>query len=501
MSVPYTNPAVLWSLPPDQFNEWRSVNDLPLLFAYLSTKLPGFGDWLRESGLDAPAFCKIVPTGELFFGTEKRIFLKSQDASERHAFFRRPNALPLLQLPDVAAGDRKEVEPYFCWAKRVLRRKRYFDSDPRGQGKTDSFIYNSWSATAEPLSSRASLFQQFQVLKLGQIVLPNGTMIGRRNLDFVDLDFVEIRGQFHGPWETQIHFSSMREVRIIDALLHHVTLYRCPLPELRARGSEFQNSKFIECDGHSASFEGGRLNRVEFQHGTFLPTFDGTDLLEVEFRPAKSTAPTAVADAFRILRSACQGLGRRREAAAAYYRERVYERKALFNPYLDRREAFPPMRYGGKLKDIYFFWYSGQFADEDAVQYALLVLAFHARVWLTPKYFLRAFAYKVKWLSSLLDWCLWGYGERPGCIFSFALAVILAFTIAFVYGHEGLQQFPKKDLWLNSAYFSIVTFSTLGYGDISPTSNLMKIICAAEALLGAFTMGMVVAGFANRSRY
>ncbi len=35
---------------------------------------------------------------------------------------------------------------------------------------------------------------------------------------------------------------------------------------------------------------------------------------------------------------------------------------------------------------------------------------------------------------------------------------------------------------------------------IYPGSNLMKGLCSSEALLGALTMGMVVAAFADRSR-
>nr|WP_229511042.1 ion channel [Massilia sp. CFBP 13721] len=54
---------------------------------------------------------------------------------------------------------------------------------------------------------------------------------------------------------------------------------------------------------------------------------------------------------------------------------------------------------------------------------------------------------------------------------------------------------------MNCLYFSMVTFSTLGYGDILPKTSLARLLCGSEALLGAFTMGLVVAGFSNRNRY
>jgi hypothetical protein len=49
-----------------------------------------------------------------------------------------------------------------------------------------------------------------------------------------------------------------------------------------------------------------------------------------------------------------------------------------------------------------------------------------------------------------------------------------------------------------------VTFTTLGFGDISPLNcggTLYKFLVAFEALMGAFCMGLIVAGFANKSRY
>jgi voltage-gated potassium channel Kch len=96
---------------------------------------------------------------------------------------------------------------------------------------------------------------------------------------------------------------------------------------------------------------------------------------------------------------------------------------------------------------------------------------------------------------------LWGYGERPGRVFAFALTLIGVFAIVYFVGHDRLANFPNSARALNALYFSVVTFTTLGYGDILPADNGMKLVCALEAITGAFTMGMVVAGFANRSRY
>ena len=61
---------------------------------------------------------------------------------------------------------------------------------------------------------------------------------------------------------------------------------------------------------------------------------------------------------------------------------------------------------------------------------------------------------------------------------------------------------PQTDIGaFDSGYFSVVTFTTLGFGDIVPKTALMKVLCGSEAMLGALTISLMVAGFANKSKY
>lgn len=45
--------------------------------------------------------------------------------------------------------------------------------------------------------------------------------------------------------------------------------------------------------------------------------------------------------------------------------------------------------------------------------------------------------------------------------------------------------------WLNAMYFSVVTWTTLGYGDFKPI-NALKVWVMAEALMGYVFMGLLV---------
>jgi Ion channel len=98
-------------------------------------------------------------------------------------------------------------------------------------------------------------------------------------------------------------------------------------------------------------------------------------------------------------------------------------------------------------------------------------------------------------VKSLGEAVVWGYGERPSRIVATAIFLLSAYTVIYF-----LLLSPARSLF-DCAYLSIVTFTTLGYGDITPTTTLMKMMCGSEAAIGAFIVGLVVAGFANKSRY
>lgn len=67
----------------------------------------------------------------------------------------------------------------------------------------------------------------------------------------------------------------------------------------------------------------------------------------------------------------------------------------------------------------------------------------------------------------------------------FALATI-GFGTLFYHFVEGLS-------WVDAIYFCIITLTTVGYGDISPQTDIGKLFTAVYVLLGIGIIG----GFAN----
>ena len=92
-----------------------------------------------------------------------------------------------------------------------------------------------------------------------------------------------------------------------------------------------------------------------------------------------------------------------------------------------------------------------------------------------------------------------GYSERPKRLVFNALIIILIFTTIY-YNNEAIGKGGDED-YIPSIrecfYFSVVTFTTLGYGDYSPKLNF-QLVAVTEAFLGAFTIALFVLVFGRK---
>ncbi|MEC8381334.1 MAG: ion channel [Myxococcota bacterium] len=96
------------------------------------------------------------------------------------------------------------------------------------------------------------------------------------------------------------------------------------------------------------------------------------------------------------------------------------------------------------------------------------------------------------WLFLL--WAICGYGERPMRTFITFLAVIFGF--AGLYVADGGPN-PDNNNLPAALYFSVVTFTSLGYGDISPV-GFSRFLAAGESLIGFFMISLFVVVFCRR---
>jgi len=111
----------------------------------------------------------------------------------------------------------------------------------------------------------------------------------------------------------------------------------------------------------------------------------------------------------------------------------------------------------------------------------------------------------MRWITNGFLDTVAGYGERPQRTLAIALAVIVTSAFAYPaagglvtenevvsYGTHGLRAA------LDGLYFSIVTFATLGLGDVHPAGDIGRFIAASEGLAGAFLTAVFVFSLGRR---
>ena len=91
------------------------------------------------------------------------------------------------------------------------------------------------------------------------------------------------------------------------------------------------------------------------------------------------------------------------------------------------------------------------------------------------------------------------YGESPAKVATTATIAIL--ICSSFYWFTGLTSNTTNELVHSistSLYFSVVTFSTLGYGDFSPPPGLARLVATTEALGGLFLMSLFLVTLVRR---
>lgn len=486
----------LWSLPPEDFNEWRKKNDLPKLLSFFKDELPFFNEWLSTFNISDDDFYQAPQTSQWLLGeislnfyeytkNGEKLFIICRDFNDQFEF--------LSKHHEIAKVREIKFEPYLKWGAFKTGKEEFIETDKLNNGFSNTLNFGLWSG------GRAHLLKHFPVLKMGQINLADGVLISNRNLDFVDLDGLIINGHFHGSYATDVNFSSCREMKILNGSLHHISFRNCEVENLICQNSKLQDFLFKSCNLNNFRCSESSINGLIIKNSSFSqPLIDSTEIQRFSYSPqTKFKRYKAEADTYRRIRSVFQSIGRRHEAQQYYYLERCYERKALWSPYLepDVRKIFPQRKYAGRFLDLLSQWKKKKITKEKFIEYFFSNLAFKLKVWCIPKYFIKAAKYKLEYFNSLISYLIWGYGLKVSRVLLTGAAAILAYATAYYFNGPTLCNIA------NSLYYSTVTFTTLGYGDILPTDENMKILSASEALLGAITMGLIIGVFSKKSDY
>jgi len=108
---------------------------------------------------------------------------------------------------------------------------------------------------------------------------------------------------------------------------------------------------------------------------------------------------------------------------------------------------------------------------------------------------------KVGFFPFLVMGFLCGWGERPLRATVSALSIIMIYAVIFfmLKSIEATVGGNAQPSFLDHIYYSIITFTTVGYGDFLPKANAFyRLLAGSEAFVGIFMMGLFVFSLGRR---
>jgi hypothetical protein len=379
--------------------------------------------------------------------------------------------------------------PYFHWL-RTAKSINGFRIPGESNAFTKDFEYRRTEAY-NTIFSRAFLFHSHRVLKLGGVAI-RAAHFDNRNLDFVDLDHLAVSGR-GTSWQTNIAYSSCRGVVFKNYEKPFVSFEKSPLDAPRFVNCQLERFEFIESNLSRPVFQNVRISRCELRQSVMgQPNFERCDFVDLKVIPPKRVSAHGLADFFKRLRVAFQAQGERGEVSRFYYEERFQRMRGHAVPIIPRGvPGLPGLAYADSLYSLYEQWKREQMTGKRVLELlrknALRILT----IFLYPPYLYRFVRAKAKLIPDLFDWLVWGFGERPIRIFYWMTGVIASFAVWYYMGtNQNLARNAAAALSCSAANFATLDCANAGAVD-----------AAAEAIARIILLGLMVAGFSNRTRY
>lgn len=150
----------------------------------------------------------------------------------------------------------------------------------------------------------------------------------------------------------------------------------------------------------------------------------------------------------------------------------------------------------------------GQYEDEDKA-YVELKRAERKGALKNPdiKWYQKVWRYFSNPFKYIMFDLIGGYGTKPRNVFITMMATVLLFAVLFSFipgtmvpkNPDGSLDLPfQGNKFLTATYHSIVTFLTIGYGNISPQNWLGVLLSGVEGFIGLFLMSYFTVAFVRK---
>ncbi len=434
-------PAILdlWSLSEDSFIEWRKLNDFPILLIHFDKTLILFKEWKEQFQLTNEI---IIATGTITpflenkkLSKDKNLYLTRQTGNGLNRTIVTYGKLE-GEKNDFGTTFNYEViqefTSYLDWLKKKGKEQKILYINSRHSPETDS----------ERVFIHADVYaakSDFELLKMGGIQIPvNGFRILFRGkkMEFVNLCGLKLSGE--------IHFGE----------LGNLSCSYCACDNWSAEGFNMPMLQFEHCSIKNFTLSNSTLLQWQFYNCNVSGDFVNSKLANIKIWGGS----------FNPIIQDC-----------ALFEVNIENDKALID---NNHYAYKT------LKKIY----SNQGEDDKAKHY-----------FIKENEYIRNKAKGWDFFTKSLSYYYWEYGRKPHRIIYLSIAIIFIFGFIYWLNSDLIALNSSKISNFNLAdsfYFSTTTFTTLGYGDLSPLSWL-RIFSSIEAFLGVVNMGFLIAGYSN----
>ena len=100
-------------------------------------------------------------------------------------------------------------------------------------------------------------------------------------------------------------------------------------------------------------------------------------------------------------------------------------------------------------------------------------------------------------ISLTFSSLVWGHGERPARTFYSVIFLMLVSALAYMQGHLISHAIVFKPDFFQALYLSVITITTVGYGDITPV-GATRLVAMAEVLCGIFIVPVFIVGLSRK---
>jgi hypothetical protein len=282
------------------------------------------------------------------------------------------------------------------------------------------------------------------------------------DLDLSNMDF--FRTNLH---RTNLKKSNLSGAELTEANLTGAALYKCDLRKAVLQEADLSNADLSACDCTGADFRGANLKGVNLSDAILVDAnFSMANLTEAILCDADLTTTDFTAANLD---------------QADLTRVRYGGYKSMIGKYYGIRGIDSSFGNAVFVRDA---------KDQDYID------TLHETIHAMPSGIMKSID-----LLLLKAWSLIDHGRSLLKVGIYAMIIStfygLIYTLDIALGWEMMDYSNSAHTWFTPFYYSLVTYTTLGFGDVTADSLIGEMLVISEVIAGYFTLGLLLSILAN----